>query len=370
MKIAIFFTYDYSLDTLSNSGLLDRELKIYSEISKKFDIKFKFFTYDKSINKFDFDSNFEFIPIYSFAKRFNNKILRLLFSFFIPFKIKNQLTGVDLIHQHQLLGSWITIFLKYLLKKPLLIRTGYDAYLFSIKEKDSFVKQTFYKFLTKISLKRADLFTVTSYSDKNFIKNNFKFNQLKVVPNWIENSKISSSKRKGGNILMIGRLEKQKNYPLAFEFLSKISNDYQLDIYGSGSEKEFLKNKALNNNLKINFLGNITYELLQEKYKEYEYFLSTSDFEGNPKTVLEAISNECVVFASNIPNHSEIISNGENGILFNNVNDLIEKFNSTVSNYELKNSIRKNCQLSLKNNNIEHITEIMYFDYLSLTESK
>ena len=38
-------------------------------------------------------------------------------------------------------------------------------------------------------------------------------------------------------ILMVGRLENQKNYPLAFGFLNKLDRDFEIDIFGSGSEK-------------------------------------------------------------------------------------------------------------------------------------
>ena len=40
---------------------------------------------------------------------------------------------------------------------------------------------------------------------------------------------------------MIGRLEYQKNYPLAFEFLKNLNSSYELDIYGRGSNKEYLE---------------------------------------------------------------------------------------------------------------------------------
>ena len=39
----------------------------------------------------------------------------------------------------------------------------------------------------------------------------------------------------------------------------------------------------------------------------YKYYLSSSKFEGNPKTILEAMSSGCIVIASNIKNHKEII---------------------------------------------------------------
>ena len=41
------------------------------------------------------------------------------------------LHNVDLIKTNQLNGSWVGIILKFMLKKPLIIRTGYNLYEFS-----------------------------------------------------------------------------------------------------------------------------------------------------------------------------------------------------------------------------------------------
>ena len=157
------------------------------------------------------------------------------------------------------------------------------------KTRNQYIKHFFTKLLTKISIKYSDLYTVTSNSDFEFLKNKFLINNIKIVPNWVDQKKEILSNRNLVKILMVGRLENQKNYPLAFGFLNKLDRDFEIDIFGSGSEKSRLKNLAKENKLKINFLGNIQHKELMEKYKNYEYFLSTSKFEGNPKTILEAL---------------------------------------------------------------------------------
>ena len=81
---------------------------------------------------------------------------------------------VDLIKQNQLLGSWTAVLFKFLLNKPLFIRTGYDMYNFSILDKKSKLLQTMYKLLTKFSLYFANLYSVTSESDLVFLKKHFK----------------------------------------------------------------------------------------------------------------------------------------------------------------------------------------------------
>ena len=59
------------------------------------------------------------------------------------------------------------------------------------------------------------------------------------------------------------------------------------------------------------------------------------------------------MFATDISNHSEIISNGFNGFLYKTLEDLIKKFNNIRSNPEIQASIVNNCEISLENNQIE-----------------
>ena len=56
---------------------------------------------------------------------------------------------------------------------------------------------------------------------------------------------------------------------------------------------------------------------LIEKYKHYKIYATTSLFEGNPKSLLEAMSSGCVVVAPNNNNINEIIQHDWNGILHN-----------------------------------------------------
>ena len=194
MKIAVFFTYDYSIYALKKAGLFERELKIYEKLQEKYGVEFIFFTYDElTSDKTKYD-NFEFISIYSLMKKSKNKILRLIKSIFLPFKLLKYTSDVDLVHQHQLLGSWIPLIIKLIQKKPVLIRTGYDAYLFSELNNEKKYLTFFYKILTIFSLKYCDLYTVTSQADLEFLIKEFKFSpaKIKIVPNWIEKIKSTN----------------------------------------------------------------------------------------------------------------------------------------------------------------------------------
>jgi len=368
MKIAVFFTYDYGVETLIKAGIFERELKVYKNLNKKHDIDFKFFTYD--VNNPYVHENFEFVSIYQHINRPKNKYLRLINSFLIPFKLKKNLLDCDLIHQHQLHGVWISLLINFLTKKPLLVRTGYDAYQFSINNKENFINRSFNRIITKYALKYADLYTVTSNEDFQFLKNKFnKIKQISIVPNWIEENRVNNEKKLTNRILMVGRLEKQKNYLEAINFL-EFNNSYTIDIVGTGAERKLIESVANKYNLKINFLENLNHEKLIKLYPKYYYFLSTSIFEGNPKSILEALNSGCIVFASNIANHRELIKDQLNGILYDNIDELIKKFNLVVQNKVIQERISLNAKNSVKKNSIENIVQTMYKDYCDLILDK
>ena len=368
MKVAIFLTYGYSFETWQESGVLERELKIYKKISDAYDVHFTFITYGNNSDfKFNIDINSsEVIPIYSLIKYSKFKILNYIRSFLVPFKLRSKLNEFDILHQHQLLGSWIPILLKILIKKPLLIRTGYDMLKFATEQRKGILVRVLYKMLTILSLKVCDLYTVTSSSDEKLFKNTKK---IKIRPNWVELKEINPlDNRYKNRILCVGRLVSQKNYEYIIKEFKNTKDYISIDIYGTGPDEKRLVNLAKSLNVNLNLLGNIDHNKLIKIYSKYIYFVTSSVFEGNPKTVLEAMSMGCVVLASEIPNHKEIILNNETGYIYELKDDLLiqlyKRINEDSDKLQLVSSSA--FQQVRKNNSIQKLTVNMYEDYLSL----
>ena len=118
MNIGFFFTYGYSLKTWKNSGNISRELQILELLTERYDITFTLFTYgdEDDFKIIEKNKKFKIVPIYSKIKPSNIKIINYLKSFLILYKFKKEIKNTNIIHQHQLLGSWVTIFIKFILK--------------------------------------------------------------------------------------------------------------------------------------------------------------------------------------------------------------------------------------------------------------
>ena len=350
MHIVLLFTFDYSLHTWVQSGHLQRELKFYSSlINKGFKLTFVTYGDEKDLNILD-GSDIQVFPVYTCIKKSRFKIINILKSFYIPFLIKKQLLNKSkktLIKQNQLLGSWVAIILKFITNSKLYTRTGYDMYLFSKKNKKGILKQTLFYFLTQITLLFSDQYSVTSKSDLDFLRKNFLYTKkILLRPNWVEVNLLRSENREINKILAVGRLEKQKNFT---ELIKGVKNtDFKIDIYGEGTQKDLLLKLANELKVPLQIFNFVTNDDLLVTYQRYKYFVSTANFEGNSKVILEAMASGCVVIAKDIKNNQELIDDKKSGLLFNeNLNEIL--INCQKNEYEFE-EIVNNAKNKIKNN--------------------
>ena len=373
MRVLVLFTYGYSLKSWNESGTLERELSIYKQLNSEKNVSFTFLTYgNESDENFNLSRyGIDVVPIYKNIKKSRYKLTNYFQSFLVPFYFKKKLKNIDIIKQNQLLGSWTALILKLLLKKPLFLRTGYDMYQFSILDEKSKIIQFMYKLLTKFSIKFSNLYTVSSNSDLDFLNKKFKINKkLLIRPNWvIPTDYVNLEKRSENKILAIGRLEHQKNFQLLIDSFG--NKNYQIDIIGNGTMKNTLIELAKKKNCEVNFIDKKDFTELMETTKNYKYFISTSLFEGNPKSLLDAMSNGCICFVTDIPNHKEIIKNNFNGYIYNqSKNNLIETFEKNLDNPTKLNSISKNAYKHVHDTySLSNAVNIENDDYNKLTKT-
>jgi glycosyltransferase involved in cell wall biosynthesis len=373
MNIVVFLTFGVSIKDWKESGLLQREILLYQQISSTSNINYTFITFGDSEDE-KYLNGHKIIPYYKYNKYYKNKYITVLQSLLFTFKLKKLIAQPDLIKTNQLLGSWMAILYKVITKKPLIVRTGYDLYRFSLHENKTRLKKSLYYILTQLAIIFSDAYLVTSYSDKKFLDLNFfkTKNKLQILPNWVEgkitNTVTKIEKRHENKLLAVGRLEEQKNFSTLIRLLS--SKDFHIDIVGTGSLKNSLALEAKEYGVQVNFLGKKNYNELIRMYPNYRLYVSTSLFEGNPKSTLEAMGAGCVAIVSNIENNSEIIENKITGFL-HNFDNLVELIEQNINNIDALDRLSKKATEKIRNNNSLDIIskkeiEIYNFYHLSL----
>ena len=103
-------------------------------------------------------------------------------------------------------------------------------------------------------------------------------------------------------IVAVGRLEAQKNYPLlikAFYLISNEFKDYIVEIYGEGQERSELSKliNELNLNNRVLLMGR--HSDVHERIKDASLYVLSSDYEGMPNALMEAMALGLPCIATN-----------------------------------------------------------------------
>lgn len=146
-----------------------------------------------------------------------------------------------------------------------------------------------------------------------------------VIPNPIaqqykDNPKTEYSKQIT-HFVAAGRITPQKNYPLmikAFQKACERNEDITLSIYGSGDEEYTQKMQSLVDETglysRIQLMGRTTD--MPSVLRSADAFLMTSDFEGMPNALAEAMATGLVCISTNCPTGPrDLIDHGKNGYL-------------------------------------------------------
>lgn len=152
-------------------------------------------------------------------------------------------------------------------------------------------------------------------------------------------------------IVAVGRMDENKNHEMLIHAFAKIANEYpllKLTIYGEGSCREKLealvKEKQLEN--RISMPGNVTD--VANHIEKAKIFALTSNTEGMPNTLMEAMALGLCVVSTDCPcgGPGELIQPGVNGLLVP-VGDafaLADAFRSILTDEELASKLGKNAR--------------------------
>ena len=220
----------------------------------------------------------------------------------------------DLVHSHTMYSNLLILACSLKNKTYKLIVSDHGTYTSNLR---------FYKrmYLFKILNPLADIVTnVSNASCESYIKQHIVEPQrMRTMYNGVDLKKFKSihfakvklkkqlkiDERKKV-IGFVGRLSKEKNLPNLINAVSLLEMDYVLIIIGNGPEKgsleELIESKGLKE--KINFLGEIKDP--SRYYSIFDVLVLSSDTEGLPTVILEAIASKCPVISTDCGGVKEI----------------------------------------------------------------
>lgn len=254
----------------------------------------------------------------------------VLFSFFkyIPHKTKFILKKKFYTTRLDFILYWLYVK-KYLYKNKnvdLIIVLGNPIFLKLLRNIDSKIKILFHSRNKDLdifdSVESEEILSISSQVicinkpafEKAISKNN-KFN-VWYIPNCINEIKeIDCSNINSDKVIFLytGRIVREKfilELCESFQCLYKDNINYELKIAGVFFDAKYERDfyELIDGSPNINYLGFLDEMELNKVYKESDYVILLSESEGSPNCLLEGISNNCRLIASNIPGCNEIIS--------------------------------------------------------------
>lgn len=262
-------------------------------------------------------------------------------------------------------GSWSAVIAKiFNPQAKLIIRCGYEWLWFIIKNK-KWLKKLVAFWVEKMAYKSADKIILTSLADKDFVIKTFKIssNKILVIPNFVDTDIFKPlNLPKQQQVIFVGRLESQKNLINLFKAFAGLTCG--LVIVGEGSQRGFLEALALKLNLSVKFLGNLPQTELVKVLNQSQIFILPSYFEGNPKTLLEAMACGLACVGTNVSGINNVITDQYNGVLCEtDVLSIKNTILNLLNNQTLQTSLAQMAAETVKLNNAFGVCFNQEFDY-------
>ena len=229
----------------------------------------------------------------------------------------------EVIHSHLFQANIISRIIKFFNSNIRVINTTHCVY-----DEERILGLSPY-LIYRVTKKWVDYHTAVSNESLNLLIERKSISKVKssVVLNglFVDKYLHSSTKNKIFKWLSVGRLIPVKNYKLlisACEILVKENMKFKLDIIGDGFEKyvlaNLIKEKQLESN--VSLLG-ISKDI-PNTLKDYDAFVISSNSEGLPMVLLEAMSAKLPIVSTNVGGIPEVINNSKGGMIVESRNKM------------------------------------------------
>ena len=178
-------------------------------------------------------------------------------------------------------------------------------------------------FLNRMWFRHADCIVMQTEGQIKLLPENSGWKNCKVIANPVSDAALAVSahdyERPFTRIIMAGRLDDQKDYPIAIDAMKAAHEkhpDLRLDIYGDGDDRSLIEKKISDAGLQnVVSLKGWTQDILSE-YEKSDLFVMSSKYEGMPNSLMEAMACGLVCVSTDCETGpSDLITDGENGFL-------------------------------------------------------
>jgi glycosyltransferase involved in cell wall biosynthesis len=245
-------------------------------------------------------------------------------SFRLPFTLLAVKADVFHVHVAQPFFPIVAAFIATLRRKP------YIMHIRAIVESEHFFGKilvyVYKKVFLKVILRGAAKCIILTDTYRDILVRDYGVKESRVVtiPNATDfsilpNPRSSVAESSAVNLLAVGRLDHQKNYPFMLRMLAELQKlgNFTLTIVGSGADEETLKQYAVELGIedRVIWKGRLHGQELEDVYERTDIFVHTAYFEGFGTVFIEAMAKGLPICASKVLGAVDVVQDGKNGLL-------------------------------------------------------
>lgn len=270
---------------------------------------------------YELQSNIKLFELSSHPSKVNNRVLKKLF--LIPKMILRFIKLKHIFNRRKF--DVVLSFLPEASFLALMCKKKNMKMIVSVRNdpKIEYSSKFYWYFMNKLYPK-ADGFVFQTQEAKEYFNSIIHFNKIKfdiilnpVDPIFLSIPDVSIRKKE---IVSVGRLTEQKNFDLlidAFKIVCSDIVDYNLIIYGEGEKRDYLEQKISQLSLTSRVILAGVSDNIKNKIYDSSLFVMSSDYEGMPNALIEAMCLGLPVISTDCPCGGPrfLIEHGQNGIL-------------------------------------------------------
>lgn len=221
------------------------------------------------------------------------------------------------------------ILMKYLFFwKHLKVVISQDNVL-SLENRYPYSKQVYPNALLSWCYRQADaIITQTLYAKQDLVSTyHVSPNKITVIPNWRKDTRLYRFP-KSYDLIYCGRFAPQKRLLRLLKIIKQLKKGFphiKLCLIGDGPERNRLRHYIQNHHLtKHVFVKSPATNILAEVAKA-KIFTLTSDFEGHPMILLEAMAQQVPAVVLRYPGSEEYLDHNHNGFIEDTTEAMVER---------------------------------------------
>ena len=300
-----------------------------------------------------------------------------------PARVINKIRkwNLDIIHSHHEFGIGnMAVILSKEFNIPLVhtLHTMYEDNLYYITRGhfEKFSKGVLKRFLKFYCVKECDELVVPTEKVYNWLKYDYKFKKdISIIPSGIDTKRFNREnldkesiknlkkyynfKPKDFILISVGTIAPEKDLDYLIkrmpDIIKKHSN-IKLLFIGDGPEIEKLKDLAISKKVENNvlFTGKVTWEDMPYYYALGNVLVSSSTYETQGLTVVEAMASSVIPVCIEDPAFKTMINDKINGLIFKTKEEYIEDILKLYEDKNLRKELEKNAKLRAEDFNAEN----------------